>query len=143
MLPSWQVLTSGGSESVDTAIKFASLYWHARGAKGDDKSLVVSREKSYHGSSIVSAAITGLPHLHHGFNSPMAQRMVRGAATLPPAMMMMIAVSRLVCLALPLDRFEPHARTIGGTASPGRARRRSRSVWWRRRKLSFSSTAQV
>ncbi len=45
--------TTGGSESIDSAIKLARLYWHS---KGSHKHKIISLYDSYHG--ITSAALT-------------------------------------------------------------------------------------
>jgi 4-aminobutyrate--pyruvate transaminase len=49
--------TSGGSESVDTAIKMARFYWYTRGRAGRSK--VISLYDSYHGASGFSTYATG------------------------------------------------------------------------------------
>ena len=58
-------LTSGGSESVDTAIKLARLAHHVGGAP--DRTLVISRKPSYHGVTYGALAATGLPLNQDGF----------------------------------------------------------------------------
>jgi len=50
--------TSGGSEAIDTVIKFARLYWGKKGLAGKYK--IVSLYASYHGSAGVSTNVTGL-----------------------------------------------------------------------------------
>ncbi|MEE9399099.1 MAG: aminotransferase class III-fold pyridoxal phosphate-dependent enzyme [Dehalococcoidales bacterium] len=49
--------TSGGSESVDTAIKIARLYWSNKGRAGKYK--IISLYDSYHGASGFSTYTTG------------------------------------------------------------------------------------
>ncbi|MFC1904100.1 aspartate aminotransferase family protein [Chloroflexota bacterium] len=50
--------TSGGSESVDTAVKIARLYWHVKGRAGKYK--IISLYDSYHGASGFSSYVTGM-----------------------------------------------------------------------------------
>lgn len=50
--------TCGGSESIDSAIKFARLYWSNKGLAGKYK--IISLYNSYHGLSGVSTYVTGL-----------------------------------------------------------------------------------
>jgi len=50
--------TSGGSESIDTVIKFARMYWGRKGLAGKYK--IVSLYSSYHGSAGVSTNVTGI-----------------------------------------------------------------------------------
>jgi adenosylmethionine-8-amino-7-oxononanoate aminotransferase len=47
----------GGSDAVDTAIKMARLYWRN---KGKDKYKVVSRLRSYHGTTYGAVSATGI-----------------------------------------------------------------------------------
>ncbi|MGI9345338.1 MAG: aminotransferase [Gammaproteobacteria bacterium] len=60
--------TNSGSEANDTAIKLARYYHHACGKP--DKQVIISREKAYHGSTIGSGSLTGLPFAHQGFGMP-------------------------------------------------------------------------
>lgn len=60
---------SSGSEANDTAVKLIWHYNHGRGKP--EKRKIISRHRSYHGTSIGSASITGLPPMHQGFNLPL------------------------------------------------------------------------
>ncbi|KQU88117.1 aminotransferase [Ensifer sp. Root31] len=60
---------SSGSEANDTAVKLVWYYFHAQGRS--EKKKIISRKRSYHGTSIASASITGLPHLHRDWNLPL------------------------------------------------------------------------
>lgn len=51
--------TSGGSDSVDTAVKLARRYWHEMGKPG--KRIVVGRQKAYHGMHVAGTALAGIP----------------------------------------------------------------------------------
>ncbi len=51
--------TSGGSDSIDTAAKLARRYWHQMGKPG--KTVVVGRQKAYHGMHVAGTALSGLP----------------------------------------------------------------------------------
>ncbi len=49
--------TTGGSTAVDSAIRFTHFYHNLLG--NPDKKLVLSRERSYHGSTYLAASVTG------------------------------------------------------------------------------------
>lgn len=49
--------TSGGSESNETAMKIAWQYWRARGQP--DKTIVISRQFSYHGGTLGATSVSG------------------------------------------------------------------------------------
>ena len=63
------IFQASGSEAVDTAIKLSWYYHAARGNERRRK--ILSRQGSYHGSTIASASLTGLPNMHRGFGLPM------------------------------------------------------------------------
>jgi len=52
-------LTSGGSESVDTAAKLARAYWRAQGKPS--KQVLVSRQHAYHGMNAYGTSLAGIP----------------------------------------------------------------------------------
>ncbi len=56
---------SSGSEAVESALKFARNYHVARGDEGRYK--VISREWSYHGTTIAALAVTGVPKFRKHF----------------------------------------------------------------------------
>ena len=61
---------NSGSEANDTAIK---LVWYYNNALGrPHKKKIISRIKAYHGVTIVSASLTGLPNNHRDFDLPVA-----------------------------------------------------------------------
>ena len=60
--------TLGGSDAVDSTIRFIRYYWIARGQPGRDQ--FISLEQGYHGSSTVGAGLTALPNFHAGFGIP-------------------------------------------------------------------------
>ena len=60
--------TLGGSDAVDSTIRFIRYYWIARGQPGRDQ--FISIEQGYHGSSTVGAGLTALPNFHAGFGIP-------------------------------------------------------------------------
>ncbi|UWU31807.1 aspartate aminotransferase family protein (plasmid) [Rhizobium sp. WSM1274] len=60
--------TLGGSDAVDSTIRFIRYYWHARGQPERDQ--FISVEQGYHGSSTVGAGLTALPAFHAGFGVP-------------------------------------------------------------------------
>ena len=51
------MFTTGGSTAVDTALRFTHFYNNRLGRP--DKKVVISRERSYHGSTYLSASVSG------------------------------------------------------------------------------------
>ena len=51
-------LTSGGSDSIDTAAKMARRYWQLLGKP--DRTLFVTRERAYHGMHIAGTSLAGI-----------------------------------------------------------------------------------
>jgi adenosylmethionine-8-amino-7-oxononanoate aminotransferase len=60
--------TLGGSDAVDSTIRFIRYYWHSLGQAGRDQ--FISVEQGYHGSSSQGAGLTALPVFHDGFGLP-------------------------------------------------------------------------
>ncbi|MGR9249639.1 aminotransferase class III-fold pyridoxal phosphate-dependent enzyme [Rhizobium leguminosarum] len=60
--------TLGGSDAIDSTIRFIRYYWNARGQPERDQ--FISVEQGYHGSSTVGAGLTALPAFHAGFGVP-------------------------------------------------------------------------
>src|SRR5439155_9028349 len=58
----------GGSDAVDSSVRFIRYYWHARREPQRDQ--FISVEQGYHGSSTVGAGLTALPAFHAGFGLP-------------------------------------------------------------------------
>ncbi|MEM9145244.1 MAG: aminotransferase [Pseudomonadota bacterium] len=59
---------SSGSEANDTQIK---LLWYMNNAMGrPEKKKIIARRRGYHGVTLVSASLTGLPLNHGGFDLP-------------------------------------------------------------------------
>lgn len=63
--------TASGSEANDTQIKLAWYYNNARGLTKKKK--IISRMRAYHGVTIATASLTGLPVFHEDFDLPMAR----------------------------------------------------------------------
>jgi len=61
---------NSGSEANDTAVKLVWYYNNAIGRPAKKK--IISRLKAYHGVTVASASLTGLPHLHRDFDLPIA-----------------------------------------------------------------------
>jgi adenosylmethionine-8-amino-7-oxononanoate aminotransferase len=61
-------LTSGGSESVDTAGKLARRYWDAVGKP--ERRIIVSREFSYHGMAAFGTSLAGIAGNRQGYGGP-------------------------------------------------------------------------
>jgi 4-aminobutyrate--pyruvate transaminase len=60
--------TNSGSEANDTILK---MVWYRSNALGQpDKKKVISRIRGYHGVTIASASMTGLPNNHRSFDLP-------------------------------------------------------------------------
>lgn len=60
--------TMGGSDAVDSTIRYIQLYQHASGTPERDQ--FISLEHGYHGSSSLGAGLTALPAFHNGFQVP-------------------------------------------------------------------------
>lgn len=64
------LFANSGSEATDLAVK---LIWYYHNAIGKpEKKKIISRIKGYHGVTVCSASLTGLPHLHNDFDLPIA-----------------------------------------------------------------------
>ena len=63
--------TASGSETNDSQIKLAWYYNNARGLTKKKK--IIGRQRGYHGVTIASASLTGLPVFHTDFDLPMAR----------------------------------------------------------------------
>ncbi len=57
--------TSGGSDSVDTAAKLARRYWVQVGQP--DRTVIVGRQKAYHGMHYAGTALAGIPGNREGY----------------------------------------------------------------------------
>ncbi len=61
--------TSSGSEANDLAVK---MIWYFNNALGrPEKKKIISRQRAYHGVSIVSGSLTGMPAFHRDFDLPL------------------------------------------------------------------------
>jgi putrescine aminotransferase len=61
--------TSGGSDSIDSAVKLARRYWHELGKP--DKAIVIGRERAYHGTHVGGTALAGIPGNRDGYGQLM------------------------------------------------------------------------
>ncbi|MGI4860316.1 MAG: aspartate aminotransferase family protein [Janthinobacterium lividum] len=61
--------TLGGSDAVDSAIRFITHYYNATGRP--TKKHMIALQRGYHGSSSVGAGLTALPAFHRNFNLPL------------------------------------------------------------------------
>ena len=61
--------TSGGSDSVDSAIKLARRYWQEQGRP--EKKLIVGRSNAYHGMHVAGTSLAGIPLNHDGYGELM------------------------------------------------------------------------
>ncbi|KVZ32658.1 hypothetical protein WL15_06485 [Burkholderia multivorans] len=64
--------TLGGSDAVDSAIRFITHYFNATGRPS--KKQMIALERGYHGSSSVGAGLTALPAFHRHFDLPRADQ---------------------------------------------------------------------
>jgi 4-aminobutyrate--pyruvate transaminase len=63
--------TCSGSEANDTQVK---LTWYLSNARGEpERKKIISRMKGYHGVSVASGSLTGLPSFHADFDLPMSR----------------------------------------------------------------------
>lgn len=62
---------NSGSEANDTVVKMIWFYNNARGRP--EKKKIISRVKAYHGITMMSASLTGLPNNHRDFDLPFPQ----------------------------------------------------------------------
>ncbi|MBZ9889068.1 aspartate aminotransferase family protein [Mesorhizobium sp. M7A.F.Ca.US.001.01.1.1] len=60
--------TLGGSDAIDSTIRFIRYFYHAKGTPRKDQFISVGH--GYHGSSTVGAGLTALPAFHAGFGVP-------------------------------------------------------------------------
>jgi len=61
---------NSGSEANETIVKLVRAYWRAHGQP--ERRLIISRDYAYHGSSLYTAGLNGLPATHAAFGLPMA-----------------------------------------------------------------------
>ena len=54
--------TSGGSEANDTVVRMVRHYWATLGQPG--KTVIISRENAYHGSTMAAASLGGMDFMH-------------------------------------------------------------------------------
>ena len=62
--------TNSGSEANDTVVKLVWFYNNGRGRP--QKKKIISRQRAYHGITIASGSLTGLPWNHRDFDLPIA-----------------------------------------------------------------------
>ena len=64
------LFASSGSEANDTAVKLVWYHNNAEGRPGKRK--IVGRRNGYHGTTVATTSLSGIPDLHRGFNLPIA-----------------------------------------------------------------------
>ncbi|MFQ5347390.1 MAG: aminotransferase [Rhodothalassiaceae bacterium] len=60
---------NSGSEANETIVKLVRAYWRAKGEP--QRRVIISRDQGYHGSSLFTAGLTGLPYMHEAFGLPL------------------------------------------------------------------------
>ncbi len=60
---------NSGSDANDTQVKLVWYYNNARGKP--EKKKIIARQRGYHGVTVMSGGMTGLPGLHAGFDLPL------------------------------------------------------------------------
>ncbi|RWN03612.1 MAG: aspartate aminotransferase family protein [Mesorhizobium sp.] len=60
--------TLGGSDAIDSTIRFIRYYYHAK--RTPQKDQFISVEHGYHGSSTAGSGLTAIPAFHAGFGVP-------------------------------------------------------------------------
>ena len=60
---------NSGSDANDTQVKLVWYYNNARGRP--EKKKIIARQRGYHGVTVMSGGMTGLPGLHAGFDLPL------------------------------------------------------------------------
>lgn len=60
---------NSGSDANDTQVKIVWYYNNARGRP--EKKKIIARQRGYHGVTVMTAGMTGLPSLHAGFDLPL------------------------------------------------------------------------
>lgn len=60
-------LTSGGSDSIDTAAKMVRRYWQLVGEP--DRTVFVTRERAYHGMHVAGTSLAGIPANATGYGA--------------------------------------------------------------------------
>lgn len=69
--------TNSGSEANDSAIK---MIWYRSNALGQPKrKKIIARERAYHGITVASGSLTGLPANHRSFDLPIANILHTGS----------------------------------------------------------------
>lgn len=58
-----------GSDANETNVKLVWYYWNVKGQP--ERRKIISRQRGYHGSGIMSGSLTGLPLFHTAFNLPL------------------------------------------------------------------------
>ncbi len=62
------LLQCSGSEANDSALKLVWYHWAAQGRP--EKRKIISRKQSYHGSTVATICLTGIPDFHKGYGMP-------------------------------------------------------------------------
>jgi adenosylmethionine-8-amino-7-oxononanoate aminotransferase len=62
------LFVNSGSEGLEAAVMIAACYWSIAGAK---RSRIVSFARGYHGTTVISRSLSGLPPVSHPFHAPL------------------------------------------------------------------------
>ncbi|MFU1477719.1 aspartate aminotransferase family protein [Roseovarius sp. C7] len=69
--------TNSGSEANDTVMKL--LWYRSNALSQPERKKIISRQRGYHGVTIASASLTGLPNNHRSFDLPIANVLHTGS----------------------------------------------------------------
>jgi L-2,4-diaminobutyrate transaminase len=69
---------NSGSDANDTQLKLIWFYNNALGRP--EKKKVIARRRGYHGMTVASGALTGIPAMHRGFDAPFAKTILHTTA---------------------------------------------------------------
>lgn len=64
------MFANSGSEANDTIVKIVRYYWNLCGQP--NKKMILSRHRAYHGVTVASASLSGLPAMHRHFDLPLS-----------------------------------------------------------------------
>ena len=107
---------NSGSEAIDTAIKILAEYWALRGDR--ERSVLIARQSSYHGSTIGALSATGLKLLREPFSSVLIRSVHVSDPEIEPLETEAAAEGRLMSELRSTIRSVGHEHILGIVAEP-------------------------